>query len=428
LLGEAMPKTGEGEHDLPPPPKGNGTGGKTTPIDEASKNPHMEQLSSEFKQLKLQRKIYKLKKKPKDSKSREVSSSSSWNEETDASSKEEVKDKKGKKGDKRSYNTASFNYDNLPHSSALTSVPVGKPPHFDGMDYTKWSYSMGMHLTSLSLSVWNTVRVGVDFPDKDEEPNFEQLQQIHRNAQACSVLLSSLEKDEFDRVNGLEKAKYIWDTLQRTHEGTKPVKKAKRQLIEGQLDRFIMLDDEDPQEMYNQLKKLVNKVRAYGSKRWGDQRVIDRMLWAYAVKDTTVISLIQQDPTFKKMTPDDVLGKIINHEMLVEEAQHVKNLSKEIISSKKHDIAFKATKKSKSKKVVKESSSEEEVDDSIDESTKYDPGEVALFIRRFSKLMGKQKFFKGDKKEKFRSKTKRACYNCGKYGHYIANCPYERRE
>jgi hypothetical protein len=44
------------------------------------------------------------------------------------------------------------------------------------------------------------------------------------------------------------------------------VKKAKRQLIEGQLDRFVMLDDEDPQEMFNRLKKLVNKVRAYESK------------------------------------------------------------------------------------------------------------------------------------------------------------------
>jgi hypothetical protein len=53
---------------------------------------------------------------------------------------------------------------------------------------------------------------------------------------------------------------------------------------------------------------------------------------------------------------------------------------------------------------------------------------MALFIRRFSKLMSKQKFFKGDRKEKFRSKTKRACYNCGKYVHYIANSPYERRE
>jgi hypothetical protein len=71
------------------------------------------------------------------------------------------------------------------------------------------------------------------------------------------------------------------------------VKKAKRQLIDGQLDRFVMLDDEDPQEMYNWLKKLVNKVRAYGSRRWGDRRVIDRMLRAYVIKDTMVISFIQ---------------------------------------------------------------------------------------------------------------------------------------
>jgi hypothetical protein len=79
-----------------------------------------------------------------------------------------------------------------------------------------------------------------------------------------------LEKDEFDRVNDLAKVKDIWDTLQRAHKGTKPLKKAKRQLIKGQLDRFVMLDDKDPQEMYNRLKKLVNKMSAFGSRRWGD--------------------------------------------------------------------------------------------------------------------------------------------------------------
>jgi hypothetical protein len=72
------------------------------------------------------------------------------------------------------------------------------------------------------------VHTWFEFSDEDEGLDFEQLQQIHRNAQASSVLLSSLEKDEFDRVNGLEKAKDVWDTLQRAHEGTKPVKKAKR--------------------------------------------------------------------------------------------------------------------------------------------------------------------------------------------------------
>jgi hypothetical protein len=70
------------------------------------------------------------------------------------------------------------------------------------------------------------------------------------------------------------------------------------------------------------------------------------------VEDTIVISLIQQDPTFKKMTPDDVLGKITNHKMLVEEANHVKNLSKGITSSWKLDIALKASKKSKKKQIV----------------------------------------------------------------------------
>jgi hypothetical protein len=72
---------------------------------------------------------------------------------------------------------------------------------------------MKVHLISLNLSVWTIVRTGVDFPGEDEELGFEQLQQINCNTQASSVLLSSLEKDEFDRVNGLEKAKDICNAL-----------------------------------------------------------------------------------------------------------------------------------------------------------------------------------------------------------------------
>jgi hypothetical protein len=68
---------------------------------------------------------------------------------------------------------------------------------------------MKMHLILLNLSVWTTVRICVEFPDEGEELDFEQLQQIHRNAQATSILLPSLENDEFDRVNGLVKIKDI---------------------------------------------------------------------------------------------------------------------------------------------------------------------------------------------------------------------------
>jgi hypothetical protein len=117
------------------PPKGDGSNGNTTPINGASKDSSVEQLSSELKQLKLQRKIDMLKKKLKESKSCEVASSSSSNEETNASSEEE-KGKKEKKEDKRFYNTGSYNYDNLPYSNNFTSVPIGNPPppfQWDGL-------------------------------------------------------------------------------------------------------------------------------------------------------------------------------------------------------------------------------------------------------------------------------------------------------
>jgi hypothetical protein len=98
----------------------------------------VEQLSSELKQLKLQRNIDKLKKKLK------ILKAGIW---PNASSEEEAKGKRGgRKGDKKSYNTTSSNYDNLPPSGAFTSVRIGKAPRLDGMDYTKWRYSMKMHL------------------------------------------------------------------------------------------------------------------------------------------------------------------------------------------------------------------------------------------------------------------------------------------
>jgi hypothetical protein len=42
--------------------------------------------------------------------------------------------------------------------------------------------------------------------------------------------------------------------------------------------------------------------------------------------------------------------------------------------------------------------------------------------------MAKRRALKENKGEKPRSRSKRVCYNCGKNGHFIAQCPYERRE
>jgi hypothetical protein len=143
-----------------------------------------------------------------------------------------------------------------------------------------------------------------------------------------------------------------------------------------------MDDDETSQEIFNQLKILINKVRAYGSKRCNDRRVMMRMIRAFAMRDMTICSLAHENPDYKRMASNKVLGGIINHQMFQKEENYVNSLSKGATRSKKQDIALKANKKSKRKQVVEENSSD--VDDN--DSSELYAEDMALFIKRFKKF------------------------------------------
>jgi hypothetical protein len=51
---------------------------------------------------------------------------------------------------------------------------------------------------------------------------------------------------------------------------------------------------------------------------------------------------------------------------------------------------------------------------------------MTLFIKKFNKFVKKRRAYKGERKEKPRSK--RMCYNYGKNRHFIAQYPYKRKE
>jgi hypothetical protein len=46
-------------------------------------------------------------------------------------------------------------YPRISKCTPLLSVPLGKPPVFDGEDYCMWSDKMRHHLTSLHASIWD---------------------------------------------------------------------------------------------------------------------------------------------------------------------------------------------------------------------------------------------------------------------------------
>jgi hypothetical protein len=51
---------------------------------------------------------------------------------------------------------------------------------------------------------------------------------------------SPLYVEEYNKVQGLKSVKEIWDVLKTAHEGDEVTKITKREMIEGELGRFIL--------------------------------------------------------------------------------------------------------------------------------------------------------------------------------------------
>jgi hypothetical protein len=73
----------------------------------------------------------------------------------------------------------------------------------------------------------------------DEGYDSDEVAEIrHFNSQATTILLASLSREEYNKVQELKSAKEIWDVLK--HEGDEVTKITKRERIEGELGRFML--------------------------------------------------------------------------------------------------------------------------------------------------------------------------------------------
>jgi hypothetical protein len=121
-----------------------------------------------------------------------------------------------KRQERKKYSKIPLRYPHIPKHTPLLSVPLGKPPTFDGEDYSRWSDMMRYHLISLHKSIWDVVEFVVQVPSVgDEDYDEDEVAQIvHFNSQATTILLTSLSREEYNKVQGLKSAKEICDGTQ----------------------------------------------------------------------------------------------------------------------------------------------------------------------------------------------------------------------
>jgi hypothetical protein len=241
----------------------------------------------------------------------------------------------------------------------------------------------------------------------DEAYDSDEVAQIrHFDSQATTILLASLSREEYNKVQGLKSAKEIWDMLKTAHEGDEVTKITKRETIEGELGRFILNQGEEPQAMYNRLKTLVNQVRNLGSTKWDDHEMVKVILRSLVFRNPTQVQLIRGDPRYKLMSPEEVIGKFVSFELMIKGSKQIVEqggISTPMVQS----IAFKATEEKKEEST----SCRLPID-----ASKLDNEEMALIIKSFHQIL------KQRKGRDYKPRSKKVWYKCGKPGHFIAKC------
>jgi hypothetical protein len=74
-----------------------------------------------------------------------------------------------KRHERKKFSKIPLCYPRIPKHTPLLSIPLGKPPVFEGEDYSMWSDKMRHHLTSLHSSIWDIIEFRAQVPSLGDE-------------------------------------------------------------------------------------------------------------------------------------------------------------------------------------------------------------------------------------------------------------------
>jgi hypothetical protein len=204
-------------------------------------------------------------------------------------------------------------------------------------------------------------------------------------------------------VRNHKDAHALWSDICALHEETKSEREERYHLVMKKLNSFEMFSNESANEMYSRLNVLIEEVNGLGLTQMQPSDVVRKILSVLPVDKYGHIMMVLHQGDLSTTTPTQILGKINAYKMYM----HITS-QEGSLSSKKKDLAFKASHEKRSKEKIAHNSSR---DDEVDEAS------LALMLRKTAKMLKKLNKngvkFDGKKKKFFTSSRRKPISEMG---------------
>src|SRR6266498_1841788 len=289
----------------------------------------------------------------------------------------------------------------------------GNPPVFDGNDFQYWKVRMACFLEAAGTDVWRVNVEGYNPPVDPHAPTVEEELLVKANAKAKNLLYGAMTKEVFNRICSCTTSHDIWTALELIHEGSKSVRNDRYDDLIKKFNNFVMNRNEQVNDMYSRFNVLVEEIKALNVKKITDEDVVRKIISILPRPEYQIIATLLRQEELENMTPADVLGRIVAHELY--ELDGILATS----STPSKNLALKVEHVPRRRRVTKEDSSDDE-----------DNEDVSSIIKATMKLMNrlnKNGLEYNPKTGRFSPKGdhphgKIMCYNYGEKGHISPKC------
>ncbi|XP_073119904.1 uncharacterized protein [Henckelia pumila] len=245
-------------------------------------------------------------------------------------------------------------------------------------------------------------------PQYIEKPRIEWTAEDKKKANldnvAEDILYKTLDKNTFSKIKTCKTGKEIWEKLIQLCEGNEQTKENKLSVATQKFDNIKMRPGESMAEFDERVSSIVIELNGLG-KTYPNREVILKVIRGLPKEWDVKTMAMRESKDLNKLELHDLFADLKAYEFELqtrEEDQSTSQLTKVL-------TAVKIESPAKTKKSAEQLSSDA----------------ISLFVKKFGKFIRRNQ--EGSLRRSFQKKDSveepRSCFNCGKTGHFIADCP-----